>query len=244
MALAINREAILDKCFRPKPGAKMHHALNGPFPAGSWPCDLRNVPAELYNPEEAKAQARKAVEKAGGSITLKLKYPSGDPATHAALQLLCSSVNSELHIDERTFVALELQEPGLEPHQLREDVQRKHSYQLAYYHYDHPSDAYWVAPLFDLNATDDNGSNYLGYIDGELQTEFEHAKNRRDFGEVQTTMHLIHRLLVQRMPLIPLWQLDTFVAYRKGLNPTNLDPLLIFNDVENWTLDAKASGGR
>jgi len=241
LALAINREAILNKYFRDKPGAKMHHALNGPFPAGSWPCDPKNVPAELYNPDEAKAQARKAVEMAHGPITLKLKYPSGDLATRAALQYLCTSVNNELRIDDRTFIALELQEPGVEPHKLREEVQRSHKYELAYYHYDHTSDAYWVAPLFDTDprARDDNGSNYLGYIDGGLQSELLQAMNRRDFGEVQRTMRLVHRMLEQQMPLIPLWQLDTFLAYRKGLNPTSMDPLLIFNDVENWTLDPK-----
>jgi ABC-type transport system substrate-binding protein len=242
LALAIDRKKILDQ-FRDAPDNKaLHHVLNGPFPTGSWPCDPKNVPAELYNPDEAKAQARKAVTEAGGPISLTLKYPAGDRITKAALEYLCTSVNNVLKLDAKTFVELKPQE--VEPHKLREEVERTQNYELAYYHYDHPSEAYWIAPLFDLNATGMNGSNYLGYIDGALQTEFEQAKNHRDFSEVQQTMHLVHRMLEQKVPLIPLWQLDTFLAYRKGLKPTAVDPLLIFNDVERWTLEGKRAEER
>ncbi len=244
LALAIDRQAILDKYFREEAGSKTHHSLNGPFPAGSWPCEsIKKVPAELYNSEEAKAQARQAVEKAGGAIELKVKYPAGDPTTHDALKALCEAVTNELRIDDKTYVKLELQEPGVEPHQLRKDVEGAHQYEVAYYHYDHPSKAYWVAPLFDLSeeAKDINGSNYLGYHDPELKMEFEKAKNHRDFSEVQQTMHLVHRLLEQKMPLIPLWQLDTFLAHRPGvdLKDAAVDPLVIFNDIEKWKMEGK-----
>jgi ABC-type oligopeptide transport system substrate-binding subunit len=239
LALAIDRQALLDKVFRDEPGAKVHHSLNGPFPAGSWPCEPKRVPPELYNSEEAKAQARKAVEKTGGAVELTVKFPAGDPTTLAAVNALCEAVNAELHIDDNVYVKLKPE--AVEPHQLRRDVEGAHQYEAAYYHYDFPSKAYWVAPLFDLAATDINGSNYLGYIDAELQTEFEKAKNHRDFRDVQATMNRIHRLLVEKMPLVPLWQLDTFVAYRPGvdLKDAAVDPLLIFNDVEKWKLEGK-----
>jgi ABC-type transport system substrate-binding protein len=238
LALAINRQAILERFFGGAREPKVHHALNGPFPAGSWPCDPKNVPAELYNPDEAKAQAREAVKAAGGPIRLTLKYPDGDKPTADALAYLCESVNNELRIDDKTFI--ELKTERVDPHKLREDVEQSHQYELAYYHHDHPSEAYWIAPLFDIDprATGINGSNYLGYIDGELQAEFARAKDRRDFAEVQQAMRLIHRMLDQKMPLIPLWQLDTFFAYRRGLSldRASVDPLLIFNDVEQWEL--------
>jgi ABC-type transport system substrate-binding protein len=239
LALAIDRQALLDKFFRDEPGAKAHHSLNGPFPAGSWPCEPKKVPAELYNADEAKAQARKAVATAGAPIELTVKFPAGDPTTLAAVNALCEAVNTDLHLDDNTFVRLK--PLAVEPHQLRKDVEGAHQYEAAYYHYDHPSKAYWAAPLFDLAATDINGSNYLGYIDAELQTEFEKAKNHRDFSEVQQTMHRVHRMLVEKMPLIPLWQLDAYLAHRPGvdLKDAAVDPLLIFNDVEKWKLEGK-----
>src|SRR5262249_52364449 len=39
LAHAINREKILDECFRGDLGKETHHSLNGPFPARSWACD-------------------------------------------------------------------------------------------------------------------------------------------------------------------------------------------------------------
>ena len=42
------------------------------------------------------------------------------------------------------------------------------------------------------------------------------------------------------MPFIPLWQLDTHVAVHSTLNiPVTIDPLLVFTDVETWTLEKK-----
>jgi ABC-type transport system substrate-binding protein len=236
LALAIDRQAILDKAFREAKGAKTHHSLNSPFPAGSWPCDEKFVPAELYNADGARAAAGQAVKEAGGPIKLTLLYAGGDPATKAALEALRDSVNQLLRLDDRNFIELTLEER--EPHLVRERVERTHAYELAYYHYDHPSEAYWLAPLFDLRATEGWGSNFLGYLDAGLYSTLTDAKNHRDFRDVQNAMHTIHQMLNLNMPLVPLWQLDTFVAHRRGLKPTTVDPILIFNDTEHWTLDA------
>jgi hypothetical protein len=41
------------------------------------------------------------------------------------------------------------------------------------------------------------------------------------------------------MPLIPLWQLDTHLAYHHDLTPVRIDPLLVFSEVEQWKLEKK-----
>jgi hypothetical protein len=48
------------------------------------------------------------------------------------------------------------------------------------------------------------------------------------------------------MPFIPLWQLDTHLAIHKSLSmvdgrdrPIDIDPLLIFANVEAWTLNKR-----
>jgi ABC-type transport system substrate-binding protein len=242
LAFAIDRQKILNDYFRDEPGGKMHHSLNGPFPAGSWACD-KGVPAELFDFEKARGQVKPAVEKAGGPVKLTLKYPTGDKPTRAALEYLVSSVNNALKIDDKNSVQLEL--VAVEPHKLRDDVEKTHDYELAYYHYDYPSEAYWLGPLFDLTGTGINGSNFLGYVDGRLQTELEQAKSHRDFKSVQEATHLVHQMLNTEMPLVPLWQLDTYLAYRKTvkLEQAGVDPLLIFNDVERWSLEAKGVEG-
>jgi ABC-type oligopeptide transport system substrate-binding subunit len=127
---------------------------------------------------------------------------------------------------------------GLPLKQLNEDL-GQHDYQLAYHCLDYRSEAYWLGPLFDTRpeALAKGGTNFLGYEDAELQKLFQGTLGRRDFAEVRKQTHALHARLHQRMPLIPLWQLDTHVGLHPSLRPTHLDPLLIFDDVANWKLE-------
>ena len=125
------------------------------------------------------------------------------------------------------------------PHELREDVEDTHSYELAYYWYDFPSDAYWIWPLFDPNGIDPKQGNYLGYTDDQLAGYLGKMNLRRDIRELQKLAHLAHRRIFEKMPLIPLWQLDPLYAYRKGrLKLPPLDPLRVLAQSEMWRVNA------
>ncbi|HXG08933.1 MAG TPA: ABC transporter substrate-binding protein [Gemmataceae bacterium] len=228
LGLAVPRQKLLDEFFRPRPGVEVHRPLTGPYPADSWAAEP-SIPS-LDRPDQAKGLIGQAAKK-GLPSKLTLKFPNDDPQVVQAMEFLCAHLSSELGIT--------IEPEALEPHRLRDDVELNHSYDLAYYHYDYPSDAYWLWPLFDPSpdARRSGGSNYLGYRDdGELVRWFRAAMMHRDFPKVQEYTRLIHDLVQSKMLLIPLWQLDTCIALRKGLKPTNIDPLLIFTDVEHWTL--------
>jgi ABC-type oligopeptide transport system substrate-binding subunit len=228
LANAIDRNALLDAVFRKGGvGKEVHRPLNGPYPPGSWACSPNVQP---YTADLARSFARRAREKGGRIRPMSLKYPAADPLVAEAMQALAKQV--------KETVEVELVPEAVEPHKLREAVEKTHDYDLAYWHYDYPSEAYWLWPLFDPNGTD-QGSNYLGYVDGSLDSLFGQAMEHRDFGKVQEATRLIHELLAQQMPLVPLWQLDTFVAYRKEVKPAALDPLLVFSEVERWTKEMK-----
>src|SRR5205807_10299224 len=134
-----------------------------------------------------------------------------------------------------TEVQLEL--VGLPPAQLRDDVERDHKYDLAYYQLDYRDETYWLWPLFDPNATGPGGSNYLGYDrDPDLQGKFLNALDYRKFDIVQGYVRDIHRQIYDKMPLIPLWQLDTHLAMRDETQTVpqdvrSLDPLHLFSDI-------------
>ena len=117
------------------------------------------------------------------------------------------------------------------PAQLREEVEVLHDYQLAYYHWDYPNDDYWLWPLFESSerALGAGGSNFLGYHnDPVLDSQLRRANAHRDFKAVQACTHTIHALIYEKMPFIPLWQLDTHIAYHEGLKPVRLDPFSSF----------------
>ncbi len=237
LAFAINREQILDDCFRAG-DKKRHRALNGPYPPQSWPCNPE-VPSELYKLDLAQHIANEAKDKDHvnlDNLTLTLKYPDNDPAVEKACELIRAQV-------QEAGIKLELQK--LPPRELRRQVEDLQQYDLAYYHWDYPSEAYWLWPLFDPQATGKGGQNFLGYRNDERLAElFGQAMIHREPGVVQERTHEIHYRLYEQMPLIPLWQLDTHLAFHNTLTfrdseakPALPDPLLIFTDVENWKLE-------
>jgi ABC-type transport system substrate-binding protein len=208
---------------------KLHPALNGPYPVGSWAVNP-TVPASLYNLDLAKNKARDALKKLG-EVSLKLRYPDDDPRAAEACRAICAQVNK---LDAKIRV-----EPfGLPPHDFR-DALLERKYELAYCHYDYTSDVYWLAPLFDSSgeARAPGGSNFLRYEnDEQLDSLLGQAMNSRDFNAIKKVTHEIHAHIVDKMPIIPLWQLHTHIAVHPQLKTGELDPLLVFTNVEDWKL--------
>lgn len=229
IALAIDRTKILDDVFRPDFKGESplpHRALKGPFPCGTWACKPEPK-HELCDIDVAKVLADKAK---GAKLTLK--FPSND----ARVAQACEAIR-----DQVKAVGIQLQLEPRTPAQLRRDVEHDHEYDLAYYQHDFDSDAYLLWPLFDPDATGADGRNYLGYQDDkELQSHLRKTLLHRDIDEVRKLAHTTHLLFCEKMPLIPLWQLDTLLAIHADLKtapaPAQLDPLRIFTDVERWEL--------
>jgi ABC-type transport system substrate-binding protein len=232
LAKAIHREGILDTVFRAdwKDDGKPHRALTSVYPPGSWPA-RKDAKPDLYAPERARALLGKCKDKLGGT-KISFKYPNDDSRVARACEMLRAQVAA---------AGLELQLEPCNPAQLRQAVEQDHKYDLAYYHYDYTSEAYLLWPLFDPNATRPGGSNFLGYQpDSGLQKWFHAALNHREFARVVENTRAIELDLEGKMPLIPLWQLDTLLAIQDGVKTApevnRLDPLRVFTDVEQWQL--------
>jgi ABC-type oligopeptide transport system substrate-binding subunit len=231
IALAIKRDDILDKFFRgdPKePDRKLHRELTGPYPPGSWACKPKAPP--LFDRELAKALAKQVNP---GPLTLKLKYPADDMAAQQACGYIRDQVG-QLHPN------LKIELEPLSREELYNKVEVRHDFDLAYYHWDYPSEDYWLWPLLDPRSTGSRGHNFLGYTnDGELEGYFRKAMARRQVKAVQQEMYEIHDRIVEQMPFIPLWQLDTHIVFDKDLLPVGVDPLLVFTNVEEWRLEKR-----
>jgi ABC-type transport system substrate-binding protein len=245
LAHAINREALLDKHFRRSLQSRVHKALNGPFPVGSWasnpaPTDRPDKGATgLFDAEKAKAlSSDPAVRKAIERGPLKLKYPEGDPVLADALTDLVAQVKSA------TGLVLEL--VPCDPYLLRQDVEQAQSYDLAYYHYDFPDETYWLWPLlgpYGLHGKIDPSSpdgNFLNFTDDKLQSLLREATGYRDFAKVREYQQKVHdNLMKLSMPFIPLWQLDPLLAIHRDVKPAALDPALVFTNIAEWRLERK-----
>jgi ABC-type transport system substrate-binding protein len=243
LALAINREELLDEHFRKDLGKGYHKALNGPFPAGSWACKPVSGDKSLdpFRRDLAESRISKGLDDARARTTeqLSLLYPTGDPKLADALNDLRKQV---LAASKGRIV---LDPKPLSAHDLRKAVEGG-QYDLAYYHYDFPDETYWLGPLLGQD-----GKNVMNYRGSDLQRLIREAAIRREFDEVRKQVAAMHSVLDRDMPLIPLWQLDPLSAYREDLKPTDYDssmgprknvervpydPLLVFTDAENWRL--------
>ncbi len=231
LCYAINREDLLDKHFRKGLKRQVHKALNGPFPAGSWACNLNGKIRPEKNsldPFDANAAKALAVEiKALGAVPLKLKYPKDDPALDAAMRELCEDVKKVTGIALEPFPC--------DPYRLREDVEQTQSYDVAYYHYDFPDETYWLWPLFSPQKATDDG-NFLKFTNEEFQQLLKDAMTYRNFAQVRRYVQEVHTQLGREMPFVPLWQLDPLLAHTRDVSPVDLDPLLVFTSIEEWRL--------
>src|SRR5205823_4279201 len=105
---------------------------------------------------------------------------------------------------------------------------------------DFANDLYSLWPLFDpRDEALATGSNYLGFRDVSFTELLQNASSHRDFAEVKRLAYDIHAGFYDRMPFIPLWQLDYHVAVHPNLKLPRVDPLRVFANVEEWVL-----GGR
>ncbi|MGE3807084.1 MAG: ABC transporter substrate-binding protein [Gemmataceae bacterium] len=226
LALAIDRAAIVKSVFGDSKG---NRALNGPFLGDSWAANPELAP--LFNAASAAALAVKAKESLGGN-TLSLKYPEGD----GRIERACQAIRDQ--VKEHTGIELKLL--PLPAHQLRADMVDKHDYDLAYWHHDYVNEACVAWPLFDPAAMGPGGSNFLGVNDSDIRQQFAVMHGTREFRRVQAAARLIHDLVHERLPLIPLWQLDMAVAISPRVKtfpePARLDPLRIFQHVDRWSL--------
>jgi peptide/nickel transport system substrate-binding protein len=244
LSLAVPREEILNRFFRAGLGDTVHRSLHGPYPVGSWACD-NQIEAELNkrNPRFDADQARALVVQAKKKgISLSLKYPNDDPAVEEAMQFLAD------HLGKTLEIRINLQK--LSPRQLREAVEKDRDYELAYYHHDYADDTFRLWPLLDSRSAYPGGRNYLGYRSPRLEKLFHEAASHRDFEQVRKITHTIHKVFLQEVPFIPLWQLDRHLALSQELElsdgnrilevaqkrPLRIDPLRIFSTVEYWRL--------
>ncbi|HLN30742.1 MAG TPA: ABC transporter substrate-binding protein [Gemmataceae bacterium] len=240
IAHAINREDILNKFFRD--GTAHHKPLSGPYPPKSWACD-KNIKADPFDQTLAKSLLMARVNMGRGAPgKLTLKYPKVGEDDDPTIASACAAIHDQLH-----EVGIEVELQPRTPHELRHDVEVLHDYDLAYYHYDYPDESYCLWPLFDNGAVGQGEGNYLGYQnDSNLQSLLHSAMNHRQLAKVQEVAHQIHILMYERMPFIPLWQLDTHLAIHDNLkipgltdesaSTSSIDPLLIFDNAQRWRL--------
>ena len=228
LAHGIDRQRILNTSFRPGQAAQDHAPLGGPYPIRSW---ASNPSAAAYNPANAKSYAKLAQEALGGQLPkLRLIYPDRDPAVGQA----CSEMQRQW---QALGIAVDLE--AIDPVQFPRLVTGNHGFELAYWTHDYEDESYWIWPWFDPDDAGPHGSNFMGYVPPEeLRTLFAKLIEQKQFTELRAATHKIHQYLADKAVIIPLWQLDTYIAVSPVLRDAKFDPFRLFDEIEHWSVAA------
>jgi peptide/nickel transport system substrate-binding protein len=253
LSAAINREAILKEVYRVTGLERAHRALTGPFPVKSWatPKDAKEVP--LYRPGAGGPVVDALRDR---TIKLKLIYPKDDPLTDLAAQKIKGQIE-QAAADKTGKPIVEIVPDPLPPETFREKLRLEFGFDLALTTFDYTDDLYSLAALLDPESAGRGGRNFCGYLaagtnpteaDRRLRRLIDEAGQSRDFSKFVTDKTWdIHALFNQRVPFIPLWQLDRFVVAHRdlelhfsdpetGASIDRLDPAVVFTGVEMWRL--------
>ncbi len=230
IAHGIDRQTLLSRHFRGVAAKEKYHATaNSLFPRNSWAaCPAPRVPAELYQPEQARLYAQQA-KKNLGNPTWTLKYPAGDPHIQKACADIAQSIRG-------LFPDASVRLEALAPRDLRIALEERH-FDLLYHTAEDLDDPLRLAALFDAqeSATRPGGANYLGYNnDVRLQELLAAALKYRQFSSAQANMHAVDAHLYETMPAIPLWQLDLHVLIQPTLRLPPIDGSSVFSGVRGW----------
>lgn len=260
LSAAINREQILKDVFRGG-DEKAHAALTGPFPLHSWATPISARDAPLFRPGAGGLIVKGLAGRTNNK--LRLAYIADDPkAGQPRNQLVCTAIKSQIEqatVDKNGKPMLEIELMQMPAERFREKVHLEFDFDLALTTFDYRDDLYSLASLLDPDAADRaiNARNYMGYLakgtnptdpDRRLKKLMDDVRKYRDFTkEVKDRTWDIHALFNQRVPFIPLWQLDRYMVAHRDLelyfdNPDlpvsveALDPATVFTGVEMWRL--------
>ena len=231
IAHAIDRKEILKQYFRS--GGTDHAELNGPYPKDSWANDPS---VSDFNSEAAKLyfqMAREELSSRIAAIELTLAYPLGNPDVESACKQIVTDVKKAIGDD------LQLTLVPLESGQFYRLITENHNFDLAYWNHTYKDSTFWLEPLLDGDddARRPGGLNFMGYVpDEDLADLFHKIKRHKQFREIQRMTHAIHQHVARTALIIPLWQLDLYVALSDRLDNVTLDPYVLFGNVEQWTL--------
>lgn len=264
LAMAIDREAILNDLFRKGPiqHRRLTAAMSGPFPPSSWATvkGLGGQTIPLLNRGEATARLQRYLASSGAVADLQLVYSTADAQAAAACEQIKRQVEGLFDDAGAAGRKLVLTLEPLAPREFIRRVEEEHRYDLAYMPFDYPDNwhPYGLAAFLDSSAAGRDGRNVTGYLspgtnsdveDRSLGGELAGLLEHQDFaGDIAPRATRIHKLFNDCTPFVPLWQLDRHMLVSSGLkvslddsansvSPEVLDQTVLFQNVARWRLE-------
>ena len=227
IAHSLLRSKILAEVWIGSEKGTAHHALESIFPKEYSLSNGVEKPESDWSQDLARILQNQASDNTPrqSTLPLSLKFPSGDEKITQAVNLLASQIKSTLKI--------EVSPEPIEPNSYYKKIIEDRDYDLAYAWHDFPDDNCSLYPLlfYYLHTPNTETNNQ------KLQNLLDTAKTTllaSTIPEMLASKKNMISLFEQELPLIPLWQLDRYWAWRKELNPNFTDSLHLFQNASFW----------
>lgn len=239
VSLAIDRDGILNQYFNLGGRANFSHAaVTGPFPRQSKAYD------PTFELAAGKPAAANAITARYGDVISQrqvvLKYADQGDAVEDAM----AQIKRELE-DAGFSVDLQKRPGNAFARELRRGF-----FDLAYFQIKHDNVLFNIANLFDSSPeARESGANFMKYNNQELSQLFEDLRGEKVADVIWAIQNKIHRFVGTELVLIPLWQLDSHVAFSRRLVGRTeqrevtlpIDSSHIFRSVEKWYLKPQSN---
>jgi peptide/nickel transport system substrate-binding protein len=256
ISASIDREEILNAVYRTDEMRNVHKTMTGPFPLNSWatPPKAREKGATLTNRTLAGGLLTGPV--AAGHVRLNLRYADDDPRALRACGKIKEQIEAAAGMNNGR-PALEIELKPIEGDKFFKMLLDDHDFDMAYCSFDYKDDLFWLGGLLDRSASGRGGRNFLGYLadgsnaqldDNEIRLTLDEIRSHRDFKDKYRELTWkVHKKFLERMPFVPLWQIDRHMVVHNGLEmywddpsekvpPDRLDPAAVFTGIESWRL--------
>lgn len=261
--LAIDREGILQEIMGAVPAAyrRTTGPMTGPYPPGSWAAvkGAGGLATPLLDRNQALVHFGRYLGNPSAPRSLKLAFPADDPTATAACQKIKAQVESLFKDSpEGNRITLELDPRA--PRDFLRHVESEQRYELAYLPFDYPDDwhPFGLAAFLDPDAAGRDGRNVTGYLstgtnpdaeDRLLGGELAAFREHRDYaGDLAPRAARVHTQFNDRMPFVPLWQLDRHTLMSSKLRvvvddgtdtiqPYLLNPTGLFQNAARWKME-------
>jgi len=263
IGLAVDRDGILQEVYGsvPAPYRRTTGPMSGPYPTGSWAAakGTGGLPTPLMDRTQAIVHFARYLAAPAAPRSLKLAFPTGDPVALGACERIKAQVES-LFKDAAAGSRVTLELEPREPRDFLRHVESEQRFDIAYMPFDYPDDwhPFGLSAFLDPDAAGRDGRNVTGFLsvgtnpdekDRELGGELAAFREHRDFaGDLAPRAQRVHTQFNERMPFVPLWQLDrhTLVSgkLRVVLDDTTdaatadrLNPAVLFQNAARWKLE-------
>jgi ABC-type transport system substrate-binding protein len=226
LAYGIDRQHILTETVLRGEGSRLGRVVNGPFPSRS---DAVNALVETreYDPLAAVSLALAARKQFGGELRPLSMVVVDDPVVREAAERLIAAWSR---------IGIEVQLRDLPAGPLVGDEEAEPEWDLIYRTVQLTEPAVQLWPFLTLRPQ--ARVSDLNPFSDWLRQEIISLDLVTDWRDAVQSVNRLHLRLWGEVLLLPLWEVDEYLIYRKNVRGVPVRPVHPYEDVDRWILEA------